>query len=245
MMTDWTLVVTGWARLGILPESCSQVLVTIGDQAMNWKKLASYGLAVLMAGCVPIVSLHPLFTKDTLVFEEKLLGTWAEQSGQPEVTWEFARLEAGVPERLPAELRDQTEKCYRVNVTDDKGRKGAFVACLVKLQDKLFLDILPDKVPAGEQDPEQMKLPYNAFFFLRIHTVVRVSSLGDQLKIRLTDDDGFKKLLEAEPKAVPHDVIDDHAVLTASTAELQKFMAQYADDERLFPNELVLARKNK
>ena len=48
---------------------------------MNWKKLVSYGLAVLMAGCVPIVSLHPLFTKDTLVFEEKLLGTWAEQSG--------------------------------------------------------------------------------------------------------------------------------------------------------------------
>ena len=212
---------------------------------MNWKKLVSYGLAVLLTGCVPIVSLHPLFTKDTLVFEEKLLGTWAEEAGKPEVTWEFARLEAGAPERLPAELRDQTDKCYRVNVTDDQGRKGSFVGCLVKLQDKLFLDILPDKFPAGEQDAEQMRLPYNAFLFLRVHTVVRVSSLGDQLKIRLTDDDGFKKLIEAEPKAVTHDVVDDHAVLTASTAELQKFMAKYADDERLFPNELVLARKAK
>jgi hypothetical protein len=65
------------------------------------------------------------------------------------------------------------------------------------------------------------------------------------LKIRLTDDEEFKKLIEAEPKAVKHDVIDDHPVLTASTAELQAFVAKYADDERLFPSDLTLTRKTK
>jgi hypothetical protein len=212
---------------------------------MKMKKLVPYGLAVLMAGCVPVISLHPLFTKDTIVFEEKLLGTWVEDSNKPEVTWEFARLEASAAERLPAEIRDQIQKCYRVNVIDDKGQKGSFAACLVKLQDRLFLDVLPDKFPGGEQDPEKMKLAYNAFFFMPVHSFVRVNSIGDQLKIRLTDDDGFKKLLEAEPKAVKYDMIDERPVLTASTAELQTFMTKYADDERLFPSDLTLIRKSK
>jgi hypothetical protein len=209
------------------------------------KKLALCCLVALVAGCVPIVSLHPLFTKESITFEEKLLGTWVEDSNKPQVTWEFIRLEKSAAERLPAELREESQKCYRVNVADDKGNKGSFAGCLVKLQDRLFLDILPDRFPSGEQDPERMKLVYNAFFFLRVHTFARVGPVGDQLKIRLTDDEEFKKLIEAEPKAVKYDMIDERPVLTASTAELQAFVAKYADDERLFANDLTLTRKSK
>jgi len=212
---------------------------------MRMKKLAFYGLAVLLAGCVPVVSLHPLFTKDTIVYEEKLLGTWVEDSNKPQIVWEFAALEENAAERLPAEMREAIQKCYRVNLIDDKGRKGSFAACLVKLQDKLFLDVLPDTFPSGEQDAEQMKLAYNAFFFVPVHTFVRVSAIGEQLKIRLTDDEEFKKLLKAQPKAVRFDMIDDRPVLTASTADLQVFLAKYADDERLFPSDLTLTRKSK
>jgi hypothetical protein len=209
---------------------------------MRIKKLVPYCLVVLLAGCVPIVSLHPLFTKDTVTFDERLLGTWVGEGDQSELTWEFTRLEESAAERLPAGLRDQAQKCYRTNIAD-KEHKGSFVACLVKLQDRLFLDVLTDKFPSGEQNPESMRFAYNAFFFLRVHTFARVSSIGDQLKVRLTDDEGFKKLLEAEPKAVRHDTIDEQPILTASTAELQAFVTKYADDERLFPNEVTLKRK--
>ncbi len=212
---------------------------------MRTRKLTPYCLTALLAGCVPIVSLHPLCTKETIAYEEKLLGTWVEDANQPEVTWEFAHLEQNAARLLPADLRDALDKCYRLNIADKDGRKGSFAACLVKLQDKLFLDVLPDRFPSGEQDPEQMKLVYNAFFFTPVHSFARVSSIGDQLKIRLTDDDGFKKLLDAEPKAVKYDVIDDRPVLMASTEELQAFVTKYADDERLFPSEVTLTRKSK
>ncbi len=212
---------------------------------MGTRKLMPYCLSVLLAGCVPVVSLHPLFTRDTIVYEEKLLGTWVEDSNKPQIVWEFAPLEENTAERLPAEMREAIQKCYRVNVVDDKGRKGSFAACLVKLQDKLFLDVLPDKFPSAEQDAEQMKLAYNAFFFVPVHTFARVSSIGDQLKVRLTDDEEFKKLLKAQSKAVRYDMIDDRPVLTASTADLQMFFAKYADDERLFPSDLTLTRKSK
>jgi len=210
---------------------------------MKMKKVVSCCLAAVVAGCVPVISLHPLFTRETITFDEKLLGTWVEDSNKPQITWEFARLEETAAERLAPAMRDEVQKCYRVNVLDNEGRKGSFAACLVKLQDGLFLDVLPDKFPSGEQDPDRMKLAYNAFFFMPVHTFIRVSAIGDQLKIRLTDDEGFKKLIEAEPKAVKHDTIDDRPVLTASTAELQAFVTKYADDERLFPSTVTLKKR--
>ena len=212
---------------------------------MKAKKTAFYVLAALMAGCVPVASLHPLFTKETLVFEEKLLGTWVEDSNKPEITWEFARLDAATVENLPKQLQDEVGKLYRLNVTDNEGRKGVLIACLVKLKDGLFLDVLADKFPSGDYDPEKMKLVYNAFFFLSVHTFVRIDALGDKLKLRLTDDDGFRKLIEAEPKAVKCETVEERIILTASTEELQAFMIKYAADERLFPNDVTLTRKSK
>ncbi len=210
---------------------------------MKTKKLAFYCLAALLAGCVPIVSLHPLFTKEDIVFEEKLLGTWVEDFNDPEVTWEFARLGDVPAEGLLSPWRDELGKFYRLNLTDKEGRKGSLVAVLVKLGDRRFLDVFPDKFPSGEQEMEKAKLMYNAFFFLPVHTFIRVDSIGAQLVIRLTDDDRFKELVQAEPAAVKHEVVDDHPVLTAATEELQAFMAKYAGDDRLFPNDLTLSRK--
>jgi len=208
---------------------------------MKTKTFLFYCLAVLMGGCIPVVSLQPLFTGEGLAFDEKLLGAWAD-----EVTWEFARLEAGdASEMLPEELKDQHDKVYRLNITDEDGRKGSFVACLIQIGEKRFLDIFPDKFPEGGQDPEQMKLLYNVFLFLRVHTFAKVDSVGDELKLRLTDDDEFEKLVEAEPTAVKYAMVEDRPVLTASTQELRAFIAKYADDERLFATELVLPRKEK
>jgi hypothetical protein len=63
------------------------------------------------------------------------------------------------------------------------------------------------------------------------------------LKMRLTDDDAFEKIIEHDPNAVRHEMVeDDGFVLTASTRELQTFVLKYADDERLFTDAIVLLR---
>ena len=61
---------------------------------MSTKKLLFYLLAVLLGGCVPIVSLHPLFEKKDVVFDEKLLGTWVQDPNAPETIWDFKRADA-------------------------------------------------------------------------------------------------------------------------------------------------------
>jgi hypothetical protein len=212
---------------------------------MKAKRVMLYCLAGLVAGCVPIVSLHPLFTKDDIVFEEKLLGAWVGDANDSGTLWEFTRFEESSAGNLPKDLQSEFKRVYRLNIADKEGHKGVLAACLVKLGDRLFLDIFPDQFPSGESDIEKVKLMFNAFFYLPSHTFVRVDAIGDQLKIHFTDDDEFKKLVEAEPKAVEYAATEEHPVLTASTKELQAFVTKYADDQRLFPHELTLGRKSK
>ena len=199
---------------------------------MKTKKFIIYFLAALLGGCVPVVSVHCLYTKDNAVFEEKLLGTWVQDSNSSKTTWEFTRDD------------EEPNIVYKLIFTDDEGKKGSFTAVMVKLKDKLFIDAYPDEMPWGSNgEPNNLEWPYNAFLMIPAHTFVKVDSIEPQLKLRLTDETEFKKLLEDDPNAINHMIIEDKPVLTASTKELQAFILKYADDKRLFPNAIELYRK--
>ncbi len=207
---------------------------------MKTKKVLFYGLAVLMGGCVPVVSLQPLVSKDTLVFDPQLLGVWHDEPG---TTWEFARATSSDADALPEGVG--TDKAYRLDFRDEEGRKGSFLACLVKLDEKLLLDVFPRAFPSGQEEADKTVLPYNTLFFVRAHTFIRVDQISNQLRMRLTDDEAFEKLIEAEPNAISFVAGDTAPVLTASTGALQAFVLKHADDEQLFVNEVVLTGKSQ
>jgi len=194
---------------------------------MKAKKFLFYLLAGLLSGCIPVMSLHPLFTEKDLAFDEKLLGTWVDAN---ETMWQFS--DANKP-----------EKAYKLIFTDKEGKKGSFVAHLVKLENRLFLDVYPSEPPWDEKDPNKVEWLHNTFFFIPVHTFIKVNGIEPQLKLQITDDDEFEKLLKEDPNAVEHTSIEDQPVLTASTQKLQAFVLKYADDARVFGNEGVLTRK--
>jgi hypothetical protein len=196
---------------------------------MNTKKLAFYLLAGILGGCIPVMSLHPLYTeaKKEVVFEDKLLGTWVDDS---DAIWDFKR-------------PDANENAYKLIFTDKEGKKGTFVAHLVKLKNRLFLDAYPSEPPWDEEDPNKVEWLYNTFFFTPTHTFIKVNTIKPQLKLQLTDDEEFKKLLKDKPNAIEHTSIEDKLVLTASTKKLQAFVLKYADDSRVFTAEGTLTRK--
>jgi hypothetical protein len=195
---------------------------------MKTKKFLFYLLAAILGGCVPVMSLHPLYTEKDTVFEEKLLGTWV--SDDNETTWEFT-------------CPSKPEKKYELVFSDDEGKKGMFDVHLTKLQDRFFLDVYPGKSPCDEKDPNKVDWLYNTLFLVPVHTFIKIDFVGPQLKMKITDDDEMKKLLVEDPNAVEHTLIEDKPVLTASTEKLQAFVLKYADDSRLFGNEGVLIRK--
>lgn len=201
---------------------------------MKIKKLLFYVLAALLGGCIPVASLHPLFTQEDLIFDEKLLGTWVDDPNNPETTWQFKRLDE--PERAG-------EMAYKLIFSDEQDRKGSFIAHLVKLENRLLLDLYPSELPWEPDDPNEVEWVYNTLFLIPAHTFIKIDSIGPQLKMRLTVEDKMEELLKENPKAVRHALTEDRLVLTASTKEMQAFVLKYTDDSRAFPNEMVLSRK--
>ena len=197
---------------------------------MKTKKLLFYMLAVLLGGCVPVISLHPLYTEKDVVMEKKLCGTWVDDANSPNTTWEFKRI-------------DEPKNAYKLIFTDEDGKKGSFVAHMVKLQNRLFLDIFPSELPWEPEDPNKMDWPYNSLFLIPAHTFVKVDSIEPQLKLRLTLESKMEELLKENPSAAEHTSVGDRLVLTGSTKELQAFVLKYADDERVFTDQVALSRK--
>ena len=194
------------------------------------KKVLFYLLAALLGGCVPVMSLHPLYTEKDVVFEKKLLGTWVDDPNSPETTWEFNRIE-------------EPNNAYNLLFSDEEGKKGSFVAHLVKLQNRLFLDVYPSELPSKIEDPNKLELPFNSFFLIPAHTFLKIDFKGPKLKMWITNDGDMKKLLEEEPNAVKHTFIEDKLILTAPTKQLQNFVLKYAEDKRVFKSVIVLGRK--
>ena len=194
------------------------------------KKALFYLLAALLGGCVPVMSLHPLYTEKDVVFEERLLGRWVDDPNSPETTWDFNRVE-------------EPNNAYSLLFSDEEGKKGSFVAHLVKLQNRLFLDVYPSELPSKIEDPNKSELPFNSFFLIPAHTFLKIDFSGPNLKMWMTNDEDMKELLEEEPDAVKHTFIEDKLILTAPTKELQNFVIKYAEDKRVFKSLIVMGRE--
>ena len=197
---------------------------------MKAKKLLFYMLTVVLGGCIPVISLHQLYTEKDIVVDKKLYGTWTDDPNNPKITWEFKNI-------------DEPKNAYKLIFTDEEGKKGSFVTHLVKLQDRLFLDIFPSELPWEPEDPNKLDWPYNFLFMIPAHTFVKIDSIEPQLKLRLLLESNLQELLKENPDAVEHASIEDRTVLTGSTKELQAFILKYADNEKVFPEQVTLSRK--
>jgi hypothetical protein len=176
---------------------------------MKTKKVVFCLLAVVVLGsCLPsLPSLHPLYTDETLTFEEKLIGKWLDGN----TIWEFKK---------------EGEKAYDMRVFD--GKEGLFKAHLVNLGDMMFLDIFPDgKTLEDMQDLYKVHI-------VPAHTFMKIEQMDPNLVLRMMDPDEVSKLLENDPNLLKHERVDDGIVLTASTEQLQEFMLKYANEEGVF-----------
>lgn len=168
----------------------------------------SLGLGILLAlaGCIP--SLHPLLTEEEAVFDPALVGTWGKKDSQE--AWTFAK---------------DDEKTYTVVYTDDKGQKGHFTGRLGMVKGRLFLDLFPKETEVQEND-------FYKIHWLPGHTFLRVNWGGPELRMELLSPKWLGELLEKDPAAIKHEKVDGRVILTASTKDLQAFIAAHEKTEK-------------
>jgi len=184
--------------------------------------IISFGiLAACLAGCVP--SLHELYTKDTLVYDPALVGTWQEEKA----LWHFTG--------------DPNTKAYQLVITEQDEKRGPLEskleAHLVELDGKRYLDLFPQK---------DVELNVGDWFrtnLLRAHTFLKTEIKNGKLLLSVMDLDTVEKMIEKNPGLVKHEKTEDRVVLTASPKELQEFIKKNTAAEKFFGEPAELKRR--
>lgn len=182
----------------------------------------------LLNSCVS--SLHPLYTEDTLAFRPEMLGSWLEKDGEGE--WQFDKASQG--DHLGYVLT-YTEKA----LNSKKINRSRYSVYLVKLGNYYFLDL--ERLLSDEEKDNYMG---SISPVITTHKFIKIAVAKDKLTLHPFDDDWLRKLFEQQKIRIKHEKLaDDSILLTAPTADLQKFVQKYANEEKAFLEELVLVKK--
>jgi hypothetical protein len=165
--------------------------------------------AVILAGCV-VTSVYPFYYEKDVAFESALVGDW-KNTEQPDEHWRFER--AG-------------GNGYRIT-GESGGKTSVLQGHLFKLHGQTFLDL----TTAGWKEDIQPE-PVSS------HLLVHIAQLTPTVKLLPMNYGWLKDLLAKDPNAIRHLVIrtgerpeDRRIVLTADTAELQRFVVKHLKTE--------------
>lgn len=184
---------------------------------MNSLRTLILAVVILGSGCV--LSLNPLYTEADLTMDLSLVGTWVDnETGE---TWMFSNCE---------------KFKYTLLHSGPDGRKGEYEARLVKIDDKLFLDILPVKPRFEQNDLYRDR-------FIATHTFVHVVSKDSTVEISYMDPRWLKDHLAENPNAIRHEKVGGEIVLSASPKETQKFILANMNSRGAFSAPAVFVRK--
>lgn len=175
---------------------------------------------LLLAGCI-VTSVYPFYTAKDLGFEPALLGQW-QDAKQENDRWEFTK--AGT-------------NAYLINwISGDQTNR--IRGHLFKLGSQTFMDLFSAE---GSCDAFPPPIPS--------HMVLRVIQVAPTVRMAGLDHDWLKKYLSENPKAIRHHLVqtsensdDVQVVLTAGTAELQKFILGLLDNSEAWQEPTELKR---
>lgn len=176
--------------------------------------------ALFMTGCWQ-KSVEPFYFEKDLMTDPRLVGVWVEPDSEKPAGWTFSQ-------------RD--EQSYALKIVDADSH-AEFEARLFKIKGEPFLDLFSKNRSMSE---------------IPAHHLLKVRLDENELELRILSQDWMKKWLELHPKTLAHLWLRDpeepdnsakkEAVLTAKTAELQKFINEHLSDEGFFEDAAILRR---
>ena len=175
--------------------------------------LMTFSLALLaLQSCVP--SLYPLYTKDTIVLNDNILGTWQvfdKNTGGTTGSNEYMKFS-----------KPKTGKHYICKYTVD-GITNTLTTHIVKLGKYHYLDFQPT---------DANELNINSFMsrhLIPAHTFAKIKIDKEGLAIQSFSPDWLTEQIKNRYIRIKHEDLGDDIVITASTKDLQKFVMKYAD----------------
>jgi hypothetical protein len=172
---------------------------------------ALLAFTIATGGCVP--TLNSLFTIKDVAYDAALEGRWQT----PEATWTIQPFDAkGGRYRLRTEMKDQPP--------------AEWYATLGSIGTNRFLEILP-------QRPNEIhQKSFYGGHFIQLRSFWKVALAGDTLTLTSMSTQWLEAMLKQNKVTIKYEKPEGGMLfLTASTQELQEFVAKYADDPGAFP----------
>jgi len=182
--------------------------------------------ALVLAACAPQMSLHPWYSEKELVVEPGFAGNWLlldnDNKTDDSQPWTFAQ--------------DLT-KGYTISFEDSEqpGVREAWEVRLFRANGQLYADVT--------QLTSKFKGTDLAENFIPGHMVATVKLDGDKVSMRFLDDEWTTKALKANAALIKHEMVENSAVLTASTQELRDFALAHSGDDKAFSVNFNFVRK--
>lgn len=215
---------------------------------------------LLLTGCVPVDSLNPLYTDRDLAFDESLLGSWVGPDKGEEGGLEIL---ARVQDGKKSYLLVMTDKSKDLNVFKKTIYHARLVKLNEHLfldvvqesfepQSTTYLLQVKSGKGGATIEPALLKVGEAAYLefqngapdgkvgahLRRAHWILKVVRKEKTLQLDWVDDEVFRKAVQAGIVKLPSMLLGEgkntDMVITASTQELQKFVAEHADDKTFF-----------
>lgn len=129
-------------------------------------------------------------------------------------------------------------KHYKLTHTNEEKHTATLIVSIGRIGTNIFMDTWLD-----DDDNGKTLNQFGAVHLAQVHTFMKITKDGDALRLTTMDLDWLQKTLKENPKLIPHVMRKNGPILIASTEELQKFVAKYADDKSVFKNEVTLKPK--
>jgi hypothetical protein len=227
---------------------------------MNKRYLVLLALLACLTGCVPVDSLNPLYTDKDLAFDESLLGSWVGPDNGEEGGLEILAREKDGKKSYLLVMTDKNKdlKVFKKTVYHASlvklnehlfldvvsqsfepesttyslqvkpGKSGPIIQpALLKIGEAAYLEF-QNEAPNGKVGAHVR----------RAHWVLKVARKDKTLQLDWADDEEFRRAVQAGRVKLPSTLLGEgknkDVVITATTQELQKFVAEHADDKTFF-----------
>lgn len=183
-------------------------------------------LVFILNSCI-IKSINPFYTKDKIVFEERIVGDWKSKNGQ----WKIKDFKTVWKEfeKEEEEISDSDKFAYETYQDSyaveyiHKGKAAGFIATAFKVGNETLLDFTPFDY---ENDSLNRLV---AQHLLNTHSVCLVEFGEDNLELKWLDEDVIERLIENNNLKIKHERtgFDEEIVLTANSEELHRFLEKF------------------
>jgi len=202
----------------------------INLRLMKTRIISTMLVLMLLAGsCIP--SLFPLYTKDDIVLDDRIIGSW---DGGGNGIWTIEKQEyhpkAAFMSPTWTEPDDETDPekiMYRLTVydTDEEDTLEAeFIMHLLELDGQMYANYYPK---SWELDHD-----FLSWHMIETHNFSKISISDDHFETEFFYPTYLMELIEKNKIRISHLTLGENILVTASTRDLQKFVIKYSDDEK-------------